>query len=89
LLASSASETKASGILLHPVERRIVVSHVLLSVIYPPIAQFSIIKNLPVMSHLVKYNLSDRIYVKRDELALIDKNAKVGDVTPLYILLHF
>ena len=41
------------------------------------------------MSHLVKYNLSDRIYVKRDELALIDKNAEVGDVTPLYILLHF
>ena len=66
-----------------------VVSHILLFVIYPPIAQFSIIKNLPMMSHLVKYNLSDRIYVKRDELTLIDKNAEVGDVTPLYILLHF
>ena len=84
LLASSASEAEASSILLHPVKRRIIISYIFLSAVYPPIAQFSIIKNLPAVSHLMKYNHSDHICVTRDDL-FVDEKKRKGAVARFFV----
>ena len=84
MLASSASEAEASSILLHPVKRRIIISYIFLSAVYPPIAQFSIIKNLPAVSQLMKYNHSDHICVTRDDL-FVDEKKRKGAVARFFV----